>query len=148
MKYLILLLVPIIIPFSPFILMISSLQLAQECNQIKTAKVLDISEVDMFTCEAQIYIPDYDYNATLNIQCSEIIQRNLSDILVAINKTYKEKSCLRIIKSNEDVFVDDYDTTVTMFYISLVIVMCIIIVIIFTSIVENCMNLNRQVNAI
>jgi hypothetical protein len=113
-------LAPFIIPFSPFLFMISSLKLANDCNQVTSAKLLNISEIDMFRCEAQLYIPEYDHYASIRLQCSEFVQNNLTDIMVIINKSYKEKACLKIVKSNEDEFVDDYDNTIMLFYTSLI----------------------------
>lgn len=110
---------PAIIAYSPLFLLISSLQLTQDCNQMLPAEILQVNNVDMLKCEVQLYIPEINHYAAINIACHEICN-SLTNVSVILNKTYKEASCLKIVKSNEDKYITDYATSLTLFYISLV----------------------------
>ena len=110
---------PAIIAFSPFFLLISSLQLTQDCNQMLPAEILQVNNVDMLKCEVQLYIPHINHYAAVNIACHEIVN-SMTNVSVILNKTYKEASCLKMVNSNEDKYITDYATSLTLFYISLV----------------------------
>ena len=123
---------PFLLPFSPIALLMSYLQLIEDCNTATYANVLQVNHIDMFRCEAQLYIPEYNHYAPVSIECHEItheithgitheiIQNNLTNITIIMNKLYKEKACLQIVKSNKDLLFTDYDSTIIFYYISLV----------------------------
>jgi len=115
----------LLLPFSPFFYLILSEQLSSECNNIASANVTAINTIDMFRCQLDMFIPDYNRNVTFPIACYEIGSSNSTDIMVALNHYY-EDSCFRIVMSNEDKTIKHYSETV--FYYNLFKIEAIILI--------------------
>jgi hypothetical protein len=98
--------------FSPFIAGISYISLINDCNEIVPAKINKISNIDALQCSLDVNVMKYNVNITLPpINCMEFMRcRKLlkyhpyacTNVTLKMNHWYREKSCIDIIRSNED----------------------------------------------
>lgn len=96
---------------SPFITLLSFLSLSNDCNEIVHARIDKISHIDAFQCSLDVHIikyMKYDYNFTLPpIHCTEMKMRpgavTNANVTLKMNHWYRERACLKIVMSDEDV---------------------------------------------
>ena len=97
----------ILLPFSPFFYLVLKDQLFSNCNSIASANVVAVNTIDMFRCQLDMVIPEYDRNVTMPIPCYEIVSKNITNIKVVLNHYYQD-ACFKIVMSNEDRNIQHY----------------------------------------
>jgi hypothetical protein len=104
---------PFTFPISPFITILSYTSLVNDCNEIVSAKINKISNIDSFQCSLDAYIMKYDVNVTLPpincmefMRCRQLLKHNsdaCTTVTLKMNHLYREKSCIDIIMSDWDI---------------------------------------------
>ena len=111
--------ITVMYPFSPLTFLIFHDKLANDCNDVVSAQVLQVTAVNMFQCEVDLFIPDYNRYTSYPIPCASIVSHNFStgdtcaeprdnDPIKVMLNHYDSDSCFKIVMANEDKYVTPY----------------------------------------